>query len=87
MVRSKYHKVRGDTIFFADLNRFDIILVFRDIKGEEADRAFADTKTEYDESHGEEEPDYSLICKLFEYARSINPKLTQSARAHLSNIM
>jgi DNA replicative helicase MCM subunit Mcm2 (Cdc46/Mcm family) len=77
--------IKSEEIPFSSLilNRFDIILVFRDINGEEADRAFADTKTEYDESHGEEEPDYSLICKLFEYARSINPRLTQSARAQL----
>ena len=77
--------IKSEEIPFSSLilNRFDIILVFRDIKGEEADRTFADTKTEYDESHAEEEPDYSLICKLLEYGRSINPSLTQSARAQL----
>jgi hypothetical protein len=77
--------IKSEEIPFSSLilNRFDIILVFRDIKGEEADRAFADTKIEYDESHAEEVPDYSLICKLFEYARSISPRLTQSARAQL----
>jgi len=77
--------IKSEEIPFSSLilNRFDIFLVFRDIKGEEEDRAFADTKTEYDESHAEEEPDYSLICKLLEYGRSINPRLTQSARAQL----
>jgi DNA replicative helicase MCM subunit Mcm2 (Cdc46/Mcm family) len=66
------------------INRFDIILVFRDIIGEEANREFADRKTEYDEGHFSEEPDYSFHQKFVEHARSIVPTITQQARSLLN---
>lgn len=79
------NKITREEIPFSSLiiNRFDIVLAFRNIVGEEAIREFVDRKTEYDESHMRDESDYTFMEKFIEYGRTITPTLTQQARAYL----
>lgn len=79
------NKITREEIPFSSLiiNRFDIVLAFRNIVGEEAIREFVDRKTEYDESHMQDECDYTFMEKFIEYGRTITPTLTQQARAYL----
>jgi MCM P-loop domain/MCM AAA-lid domain len=64
------------------LSRFDMVLVFRDNLDETADRKFAYQKIQYDERHIQH--NYNFLEKFVEYARSINPILTEEARSMLN---
>ncbi len=69
-----------DEIPFSPLivSRFDIVLIFRDTLDENENREYADRKTEYDERHIKH--NYNFFQKIVEYARSINPTITEEAR-------
>jgi replicative DNA helicase Mcm len=64
------------------LSRFDIVLIFRDTIEEQANREFAYKKTAYDERHICH--NYNFLEKYIEYARTINPLITEEARSILN---
>jgi replicative DNA helicase Mcm len=64
------------------LSRFDIVLIFRDIVEEQENRLFAYQKTEYDEK--DIKHNYNFLEKFIEYARTINPVITEEARSMLN---
>jgi len=64
------------------LSRFDIVLIFRDTTEEQANREFAYKKIEYDEKHIHH--NYNFLEKYIEYARTINPLITEEARSILN---
>jgi DNA replicative helicase MCM subunit Mcm2 (Cdc46/Mcm family) len=66
----------------AILNRFDIVLTFRDIKSKEADRKYAYAKTEYDQCNIKH--NYNFLQKLIEYCKTINPCITTQAEGLLN---
>ena len=64
------------------LSRFDIVLVFRDTTEEQANREFAYKKIEYDERHIHH--NYNFLEKYVEYAKTINPLITEEASSILN---
>src|SRR5215212_427245 len=64
------------------LSRFDIVLIFRDTTEEQANREFAYKKTEYDERHILH--NYNFLEKYIEYAKTINPLITEEANSILN---
>jgi replicative DNA helicase Mcm len=64
------------------LSRFDIVLTFRDIIDEKANREFAYNKTEYDEKNILH--NYNFLEKFVEHSKTINPVITKEARSILN---
>jgi replicative DNA helicase Mcm len=64
------------------LSRFDIVLIFRDINDEQASREFAYSKTGYDQKHIQH--NYNFLEKFVEYARTIEPTITEEANSMLN---
>jgi replicative DNA helicase Mcm len=64
------------------LSRFDMVLVFRDITDEHAARDFANSKTGYDGKHIQH--NYNFLEKFIEYARTIDPSITEEAKSMLN---
>jgi replicative DNA helicase Mcm len=77
-------KISIDEIPFESiiLNRFDLVLVFRDITDEQASREFAYSKTSYDEKYIQH--NYNFLEKFIEYARTIQPSIIEEAKAILN---
>jgi len=65
------------------LNRFDIVLPFRDTSTREEDWRYADAKTSYDERRIKH--NYNFLRKLIEYAKTIDPIITEQAKGLLNN--
>jgi replicative DNA helicase Mcm len=64
------------------LSRFDLVLIFRDITDEKASREFAYFKASYDEKHIQH--NYNFLEKFIEYARTIDPTVTEEAKSMLN---
>jgi DNA replicative helicase MCM subunit Mcm2 (Cdc46/Mcm family) len=79
-----YTKISLDEIPFSAtiLNRFDLILPYRDTRTEEEDREYAYAKTEYDARNIKH--NYNFLQKLIEHAKEINPILTTQAEGLLN---
>jgi replicative DNA helicase Mcm len=79
-----YNKIGLDEIPIESviLSRFDMVLVFRDITDEHASREFAYSKTGYDEKHIQH--NYNFLEKFIEYARTIEPNITEEAKSMLN---
>jgi len=77
-------KISLDEIPFSSiiLNRFDLVLPFRDTADENYNREFADKKTEYDEKQITH--NYNFLGKYIDYARTIKPAITEEARTLLN---
>jgi DNA replicative helicase MCM subunit Mcm2 (Cdc46/Mcm family) len=65
------------------LNRFDIILPFRDTSTKEEALNYADTKTEYDQRRIKH--NYNFLRKAIELFRSVDPVIDEHARSLLNN--
>jgi replicative DNA helicase Mcm len=79
-----YNKISLQEIPFSAtiLNRFDLILPYRDTRTEEEDREYAYAKTEYDARNIKH--NYNFLQKIIEYAKHINPILTTQAEGLLN---
>jgi DNA replicative helicase MCM subunit Mcm2 (Cdc46/Mcm family) len=79
------HKIDLEEIPFSSimLNRFDIIIPFRDTSTREDDWKYADTKTSYDERRIKH--NYNFLRKLIELAKTIEPTITEQARGTLNS--
>ena len=65
------------------LNRFDIIVPFRNTSSRKEDLEYADAKTSYDERRIKH--NYNFLRKLIELTKTIDPTITEHAKVLLNN--
>ena len=78
-------KISLDEIPFSAivLNRFDIVIPFRDTSTRQEDWEYADAKSSYDERRIKH--NYNFLRKLIEYVKTIDPTITEQAKGLLNN--